>query len=149
MHALTHAKIACPCKRGFMQSAMARRLFSKDQAIDMIQDDSDSGSEPNFSDSEDDFDDFDDHSDGNNSDNAQEIGPVNRQVRGGPRGRKGRGHADKFLNLLATETNRYATNYYSCGLSTIEYSCLSVCLGCLSVCLSVYTITQKIMVQFT
>ena len=27
--------------------------------------------------------------------------------------------------------------YYSCGLSTIEYSCLSVCLSlCLSVCVS-------------
>ena len=39
-------------------------------------------------------------------------------------------------------------NFYSCGLSTatIEYSSLSVCL---SVCLSVYTITQKIMVQLT
>ena len=37
---------------------------------------------------------------------------------------------------------------YSCGLSTatIEYSSPSVCL---SVCLSVYTITQKIMVQLT
>ena len=76
-----------------VQSTMARRLFSLDQAVDMIQDDSDSGSEPNFSDSEDDFDDFDDHSDSNNSDNAQEIGPINRQVRGGPRGRKGRGRA--------------------------------------------------------
>ena len=48
------------------------------------------------------------------------------------------------------------TCFYSCGLSTatIEYSCLSVCLSvlvsvCLRVCLSVYTITQKIMVQLT
>ena len=43
-----------------------------------------------------------------------------------------------FLILLVTS--------YSSGLSTatIEYSCASVCL---CVCLSVYTITQKIMVQ--
>ena len=39
---------------------------------------------------------------------------------------------------------------FSCGLSTatIEYSCPSVCLRIFpSVCVSVYTITQKIMVQ--
>ena len=49
------------------------------------------------------------------------------------------------LHIEILQNMRY---YYSCGLSTatIEYSSLSVCL---SVCLSVYTITQKIMVQLT
>ena len=51
-----------------------------------------------------------------------------------------------------------STDYYSCGLSTatIEHSCPSVCLSvcpsvCVSVCVcvSVYTMTQKIMVQST
>ena len=52
----------------------------------------------------------------------------------------------KHLHILLKQY--FLTFHYSCGLSTatIEYSSLSVCL---SVCLSVYTITQKIMVQLT
>ena len=76
------------------------------------------------------------------------------------------------MHLLMTVnvTVRMYVHYYSCDLSTatIEYSCPSVCLSvslcvcvcvcvrvcvcvsvCLSVCVSVYTITKKIIVQFT
>ena len=70
-----------------------KRLLLNDSTLWIVKDDSDSGSEPNFFDSKDAFDDFDDHSDSNNSDSAQEIGPVNRQVRGGPCGRKGHSRA--------------------------------------------------------
>ena len=63
-----------------------------------------------------------------------------------------------FQSLDIDPPHSYMIIYtdYSCGLSTatIENSSLSVCLGvclsvCLCVCLSVYTITQKIIVQLT
>ena len=47
-----------------------------------------------------------------------------------------------FLALVSPLNNILTKYYYSCGLSTIEYSCPSVCLSvlvcvCLSVCVSV------------
>ena len=53
---------------------------------------------------------------------------------------------------LASRPSETFMYFFSCGLSTatIEYSSPSVCPSfCVYICVSVYTITQKIMVQST